>query len=113
MAAAVAPLTIQIMLKRIRYAVRETGRFLGIHYGTAIMYAKAFDRGMNTVGTFAHAVAPTIDSLAGTSASRQTRQLTDDFQILRSNVMGVHHEGQSVGNHLMGHIRRNLPELGL
>ena len=102
-----------MMLKRIRHAVRETGRFLGRHYGTAIRYAKAFDQGMNTLGRFAHAVAPTVDSLAGTSASRQTRQLTDDYQILRSKVMGVHHEGQSVGNHLMGNIRRQVPELGL
>ena len=61
-----------MMLKRIRHAIRETGRSLGNHYGSAKRYAKAFDQGMNTLGRFAHAVAPTIDSLAGTSACRQT-----------------------------------------
>ena len=101
------------MLKHIRHAVRETGRFLGRHYGTAIRYARAFDQGINMVGRFAQAVAPTIDSLAGTQATRQTRQLTDDYQLLRSKVMGVHQEGQHVGNHLMGNVRRNVPELGL
>ena len=34
-------------------------------------------------------------------------------QILRSKSMGIHQEGQHVGNHLMGNIRRNVPELGL
>ena len=102
-----------MVLKRIRHAVREAGRFLGRHYGTAIRYAKAFDQGMNTLGRFAHAVAPTIDSRAGTCASQQTRQIADDYQILMSKVMGVHHEGQSTANHLMGNIRRNVPELGL
>ena len=101
------------MLKQIRHAVPETGRFLGRHYGTAIRYARAFDQGMNMVGRFAKAVAPTIDSLAGTQTARQTRQLADDYQVLRSKVMGVHHEGQHVGNHLMGNKRRNVPELGL
>ena len=102
-----------MMLKNIRHAVRETGRFLGRHYGTPIRYAKAFDQGMNMVGRFAHAVSPKIDSLAGTQAARQTRQLTDDYQILRSKIMGVHQEGQHVSNQLMGNIRRNVPELGL
>ena len=102
-----------MMLKQIRHAVRETGRFLRRHYGTDIRYARAFDQGINMVGRFAQAVAPTIDSLAGTQATRQTRQLADDYQILRSKVMGVHQEGQHVGNHLMGNIRRNVPELGL
>lgn len=68
---------------------------------------------MITLGRFAHAVAPPIDSLAGTSASRQTKQLTDYYQILRSRAMGVHHEGQSVGNHLMWNIQRHVPELGI
>ena len=102
-----------MMLSKIRHAVRETGRFLGRHYGTAIRYARAFDQGINMVGRFAHAVAPTIDQMAGTSATRHTKQLTDDYQILRSRVMGVHHEGQSTTNHLMGNKRRNVPELGL
>ncbi|MDA8584312.1 hypothetical protein N9L68_08745, partial [bacterium] len=75
-------------------------------------YAKAFDQGMNILGRFAHAVAPTIDSLAGTGASRQTRQLTDDYQILRSNVMSVHHAGQSVGNHFMGVSDGTYQDLG-
>ena len=101
------------MLKQIRHAVRETGLLSGRHYGTAIRYAKAFDQGINMVGRFAQTVAPTIDSLAGTQTARQTRQLTDDYQILRSKVMGVHQEVQHVGNHVMGNIRRNVPELGL
>ena len=50
-----------MMLKQIRHAVRETGRFLGRHYGTTIRYARAFDQGINMVGRFAQAVAPTID----------------------------------------------------
>ena len=61
-----------MMLKNIRHAVRETGRILGRHYGTAIRYARAFDQGINMVGRFAQAVAPTIDSLAGTQASTAT-----------------------------------------
>ena len=101
------------MIKHVRHAFRETGKFIGKHYGTALRYAKAFDQGVNMLGRFASAVAPTIDSLAGTSTSRQTKQLTDDYQILRSKVMGIHHEGQSTANHLMGNIRRNVPELGL
>ena len=39
--------------------------------------------------------------------------LTDDYQMLRAKVMGVHNESQSVGNHLMGSLRRQVPELGL
>ena len=102
-----------MMLKKIRHAVRETGRFLGRHYGTAVRFATVFDQGINTLGRFAQAVAPTIDQMAGTQTARQTRQLTDDYQILRSKVMGIHHEGQSTANHLMGNIRRQVPELGL
>ena len=36
-----------MMLKKIRHAVREAGRFLGRHYGTAIRYARAFGQGVN------------------------------------------------------------------
>ena len=102
-----------MMLKQIRHAVGEAGRFLGRLYGRAIRYAEAFDQWVNMVGRFAHAVAPTTDSLAGAQATKQTRQLTDDYQILRGKVMGVHQEGQHVGNPFMGNIRRNVPELGL
>ncbi|MDA8583161.1 hypothetical protein N9L68_02985 [bacterium] len=63
---------------------------------------------MKTLGIFAHAVAPTIDSLAGTAASRHTRKLADDYQIRRSKVMGVHHEGQSVGNHHGGYQTESI-----
>ena len=102
-----------MMLKKIRHAARETGKFINRHYNTAVRYARAFDQGIGMVGRFAQAIAPTIDQMAGTQASRQTRQLTDDYQVLRSKVMGIHHEGQAGGNQLMGNLRRNVPELGL
>ena len=101
------------MIKHVRHAFRGAGRFIGKHYGTALRYAKASDQGVNMLRRFASAVAPMIDSLAGTQTARQTRQLTDDYQVLRSKVMGIHHEGQSTANHLMGNTRRNVPELGL
>ena len=102
-----------MLLNKIRHVVRETGRFLGTHYGTAIRYAKAFDQGINTMVRCAQAIAPAIDQWSGTQTAHQTRHPTDDYQVLRSRTMGVHHEGQSVGNYLMGNIRRNFPELGL
>ena len=103
-----------MVLKKIRHTARETGNVINRHYNTAVRYARAFDQGMGIVGRFAQAIAPTIDQMAGgTQAARQTRQLTDDYQVLRSKVMGIHHEGQAVGNHLMGNLRRNVPELGL
>ena len=102
-----------MMLKKIRHAERGTGKLINRHYNTAVRYARAFDQGMGMVGRFAQAIAPTIDQMAGTQAARQTRRLTDDYQVLRSKVMGIHHEGQAVGNHLMGNLRRNVPELGL
>ena len=72
-----------------------------------------FDHGLSTMGRIAHAVAPTLDTYAGTTAAHHTKQLADDYQLIRAKVMGVHNESQSVGNHLMGNIRRQVPELGL
>ena len=72
-----------------------------------------FDHGLNTIGRIAHAVAPTLDKCAGITAAHHTKQLTDDYQMLRAKVMGVHYEWQSVGNHLRGNLRRQVPELGI
>ena len=71
------------------------------------------DQGMDTIGRIAKAVAPTIDQSAGTQTARRAKQISDDYQLLRPRVMGVHNESQAVGNHLMGNLRRNVPELGL
>ena len=72
-----------------------------------------FDHGLDTIGRIAQAVAPTIDKYASTTAAHHTQQLTDDSPMIRADVMGVHNESQSVGNHLMGNLGRQVPELGL
>ena len=102
-----------MIINKLRTAALRTSKFLGQTYGTALRYAKMFDHGLSTMGRIAHAVAPTLDKYAGTTAAHHTKQLTDDYQMIRARVMGVHNESQSVGNHLMGNIRRQVPELGL
>ena len=83
--------------------------FIEKHYGTALRYADNFDQGVNMLGRSASAVTPTIDQLDGTQTSREAKQLTADYNILRSKAMGIRHEGQSTANHLMGDIRIQVP----
>ena len=102
-----------MLINKLRYAAQHTTKFLNRSFGTAVKYARMFDQGIDTIGRIAKAVTPTIDQYAGTTTARHAKQINDDYQMLRARVMGVHNESQAVGNHLMGILRRNVPELGL
>ena len=102
-----------MLVNKLRCAAHHTTKFLNRSVNTGVKYARMFDQGMDTLGRIAKAVVPTVDHYAGTSTARQAKQINDDYQILRARVMGVHNESQAVGNHLMGNLRRNVPELGL
>ena len=102
-----------MIINKLRTAAQRAGKFLGQAYGTALRYAKMFDHGLDTIGRSAQAVAPTIDKYARTTAAHHAQQFTDAYQMIRATGMGVHNESQSVGNHRMGNLRRQVPELGL
>ena len=102
-----------MLINKLRYAAHHTTKFLGRSFGTAVKYARMLDQRKDTIGRVAKAVTPTIGQRGGTQTARQAKQINDDYQILRARVMGVHNESQAAGNHLMGNLRRNVPELGL
>ena len=102
-----------MLTNQLGYAAHHTTHLPNRRFRTGAKHARMLDKDMSTLGRVAKAVAPTIDHYAGTSTARQAKQINDDYQILRARVMGVHNASQAVGNHVMGNLRRNVPELGL
>ena len=102
-----------MIYNQARRALHRTGKFLSRGYNTLSKYASMFDQGMTLAHHVAKAVAPIVDREAGTRLSGHTQKGMEDYQMVRSRVLGLHNEGASIGNQLVGSLRRDLPHLGL
>ena len=105
------------MFNKLQTHVRSAGKFLQRGFHTALRYGKMFDDGMDMLHRVGRVVAqdltPTIDQYAGTKMTQHAQAGLDDYQLLKSTVMGASREAAHVGNWLMGSLRRSVPELGL
>ena len=102
-----------MIYNRIQHAVHKTHKFLSRSYDRAVRMAGAFDHGMNFAAKVARTVAPLMDQYTGTATAKQARSFGDDYQLLRTKVLGLHHEGQTATSHIVGSLRKGVPELGL
>ena len=102
-----------MLRNRIQHAVHRTHMFLSRSYDRAVRMGGAFDHGMTLAAKVARTVAPLVDQYTGTATAKQARSFGDDYQLLRTKVLGLHHEGQTATSHIVGSLRKGVPELGL
>lgn len=96
-----------------RRALHRTGEYLSCSYSKLSNVASMFDQGMDLTHHVARAMTPIVDRKAGTRLSNHVQKGMEDYQLIRSRVLGLHNEGASVGSKLVGSLRRDLPNLGL
>ena len=100
-----------MIYRRIAHHARETGKFLTRSYVTARKWAQHFDHMMDVGHRTASAVAPIIDQQAGTRLSRAVKSGGDDYNMLRARVLGAHDHSRSVGQQVVGALRKSVPEI--
>ena len=92
----------------VRHAMKHTHRFLGNVYRTAINTAQCVDRGFDMFGRTLSTLQPLLDYVAPPTR-RALSQGLEDYDSVRTKVMGAHATGQGH----VGALRKNVPELNL
>ena len=97
-----------MIYNHIRRAYHKTHRFLGSAYHEARKYAHGFDTLVNIVGRTVLTLQPLLDEVAPQARRTLTKGL-EDYDLVRSKVMGAHQTGQRY----VSALQRNVPELNL
>ena len=97
-----------MIYNHVRRAYHQTHRFLGHAYREARKYALGFDQAMNIAGRTVRTLQPLLDDVAPSARKTLTRGL-EDYDLVRSKVMGAHDQGQRY----VAALNRNVPELNL
>ena len=92
----------------LRKAYHHTTKFLGNAYREGRKYAKCFDQFMNAAGRTMLTLQPLLDEVAP-GARRALTQGLEDYDLVRSRVMGAH----STGERYVAQLGKNVPELNL
>ena len=96
------------MIHSLRRAYHHTQKFLGNAYREGRKYAKHFDHFMNAAGRTVLTLQPLLDEVAS-GARRSLTQGLEDYDLVRSRVMGAH----STGERYVAQLGKNVPELNL
>ena len=91
-----------------RRSYHQTHRWLGQAYKEGRKYARGFDQFMNAAQRTVLTLQPLLDEVAPQSRKTLTQGL-EDYDIVRSKVMGAHDQGQR----LVHQLGKNVPELNL
>ena len=96
------------MIHSLKRAYNHTQKFLGNAYREGRKYAKHFDMFMNAVGRTTLTLQPLLDEVAP-GARKSLTQGLEDYDLVRSRVMGAH----STGERYVSALGKNVPELNL
>ena len=96
------------MIHSLRRAYHHTQKFLGHAYREGRKYARGFDQFMNIAGRTVLTLQPLLDEVAPGARKALTQGL-EDYDIVRSRVMG----GHATGERYMSALGKNVPELNL
>ena len=88
--------------------MKHTHRFWGNVYRTAIKTVNYADGGFDMFGRTLSTLQPLLDDVAP-STRRALSQGLEDYDSVRTKVMGAHATGQGY----VGALRKNVPELNL
>ena len=82
-------------------------------FGNAYMHGKRIlrdiDYGVDITKRILQTAAPVIRDLGGSSGLGRARGALADYDVMKAKVIGADRTGQ----HLLGGLRRSVPELGL
>ena len=82
-------------------------------FGNAYFHTKRFlhhvDRGIDVTRRVLDTAAPVIRDLGGSSELHRARGALQDYDTMKAKVIGADKTGQ----HLLGGLRKSVPELGL
>ena len=92
----------------LRRAYHHTQKFLGHAYREGRKYAKGFDQFMNAAGRTVLTLQPLLDEVAP-GARRALTQGLEDYDLVRSRVMGAH----ATGERYAAQLGKNVPALNL
>ena len=97
-----------MIYNHIRRAYPQTHRWVGHAYREARKYARGFDQFMNAAQRTVLTLQPLLDEAAPQTRKALTQGL-EDYDIVRSRVMGAHHSGERY----VAALPKHVPELNL
>lgn len=71
--------------------------------------AGALDQDMSFASRVARTVDPLVDKCPSMNAAHHARSFGEDYQLLRTRVLGLHYEGQTATSHTDSSMRKGMP----
>ena len=98
-----------MIYKAAQHAWRNAKNFFGRAYLHGKRLLRDIDYGVDVTKRILQTAAPVISDLGGGSGLGRARGALQDYEQVKARVLGVDKTGQ----HLLGGLRKSVPELGL
>ena len=98
-----------MIYKAAQHAWRNAKNMFGNAYMHGKRILRDIDYGVDITKRILQTAAPVIRDLGGSSGLGRARGALADYDVMKAKVIGADRTGQ----HLLGGLRRSVPELGL
>ena len=98
-----------MIYKAAQHAWRNTKNFFGHAYLHGKRLLRDIDYGVDVTKRILQTAAPVISDLGGSSGLGRARGALADYDMMKAKLLGA----DCTGQHLLGGLRRSVPELGL
>ena len=98
-----------MLYRAAQHAWRTAKNFWGHAYMHGKRILRDIDYGVDVTKRILQTAAPVISDLGGGSGLGRARGALQDYDTVKARVLGVDKTGQ----HLLGGLRKSVPELGL